>query len=79
MDTAFKDLQASCIYHVSKWHFISERLRYYGPILVDKLTEHRSLRELSRLSGLSPTYLSEVKKGNVVISTNAYLELCDLL
>lgn len=50
--------------------FIS--LEMLGPRLIAVLTENRSLRQLAKTSGLSPTYLSMVAQQKQVISAGAY-------
>jgi hypothetical protein len=56
-------------------------LARHGPRLVDEIRRRRqcSLRAVSRLSGLSPAYLSLVTTKRVVMSPGAYLVLVALL
>jgi hypothetical protein len=56
-------------------------LTRHGPRLVDAIRARRgcSLREVSRLSGLSPAYLSLVTTKRVVMSPGAYLVLVAML
>ena len=46
-------------------------LRVTGPIAIEKAKRGRSLRDLARASGLSPTYLSLVARGQQRISLAA--------
>jgi plasmid maintenance system antidote protein VapI len=57
---------------------VDEVLRVDGPLMVERLVEGRSLRELSRMVGLSPTYLSQVRSGVSVISPGSYLRLAEV-
>lgn len=58
---------------------IDDALPEFGPMVMDELMKDRSLREIGRKTELSPTYLSRVKNGVVVISPGAYLKLMQLL
>lgn len=51
------------------------KLIYEGPEIVKALTAFSSLRQLAYEVGLSPTYLSQVKNGKVVISPAAFVKL----
>lgn len=57
---------------------INEGLSFKGPELIAELTATISLRELSRRSGFSPTYLSLVANGKVTISPNAFVKLATM-
>lgn len=54
---------------------IHEGLAINGPKLIAKATKSISLRELSRRTGFSPTYLSLVMNAKVVISSKAYVKI----
>lgn len=54
-----------------------EGLGFVGPRLLAALTMDKSLRQVARLSQLSPTYLSQVASGKIVISAGAYLLLME--
>lgn len=73
-------------------HFddIAKTLRWYarwkrhtlgraGPAIIKAATKGRSLRELSRMSGLSPTYLSLVNNGKQRISPAAFVTLAGIV
>lgn len=49
-----------------------------GSELIAELTRTISLRELARRSDLSPTYLSQIANGKVVVSPGAYVRLAML-
>lgn len=51
----------------------------HGPQLVKAAVGTGSLRELSRRSGLSPTYLSLVRTGTIRISIESYMTLLRVL
>ena len=57
---------------------IAGALSAEGPRLLARLLKTRSLREIGRLTNLSPTYLSNVKNRKVNISPGAYLTLSEL-
>lgn len=57
---------------------VREGLAYEGPRLVEYLCRNQSLRQLSRESGLSPTYLSQVRNARTIISPEAYVSLAQL-
>jgi hypothetical protein len=46
-----------------------------GPMLIAEATRTISLRELSRRTGFSPTYLSMVMNAKVTISPEAYVKI----
>ena len=54
---------------------IREGLAINGPQLIVEATKTISLRELSRRTGFSPTYLSMVMNAKVVISPEAYVKI----
>lgn len=51
---------------------IQRMLEYSGGAVVLQACESMSLRELARRTGLSPTYLSQVKNGHATISPKAF-------
>lgn len=51
--------------------------RQHGPQLIDGATATISLRELSRKTGLSITYLSLAKTGKTVLSPAAFLKIAN--
>lgn len=53
-------------------------LEHVGPRLIATLTLDRSLRQVAKASGLSPTYLSQVATQKQVISAGAYLMLIEV-
>jgi hypothetical protein len=55
------------------------KMQCSGASLVNMLTELRSLRQLARISGLSPSYLSQVRARQANISTGAFRKLMGLL
>ena len=63
---------------IDEGNVIQEGLSCKGPELIAELTRTISLRELARRSGLSPTYLSQVANGKVVVSPGAYVRLAGL-
>lgn len=58
---------------------VREGLVHEGPAIMTRLCINGplALREVSRRTGLSPTYLSLVLNGKSVISADAYILLCD--
>jgi len=62
--------------HLVEHDLIAERLEEQGPLVVDRLCnqEHwpTSLRQLARDAGYSATYLSQVRRGNLVISMRLF-------
>lgn len=50
-----------------------------GAIAVRMARGERSLRDLSRRSGLSPTYLSRVETGHIPISLGAFTRLVSMI
>lgn len=54
---------------------IREGLDHYGHRLVESMCVGRTLRQLARDSGLSPTYLSQVNNERVIISPHAFARL----
>lgn len=70
--------------HLDEAEDIREGLADHGPILIRRLQDRDgwgavSLRALAREVGLSPTYLSRVMNGQIIISTWSYLKLHELL
>jgi len=63
---------------INEGNVIQAGLSCKGPELIAELTRTISLRELARRSDLSPTYLSQVANGKVVISPGAYVRLSEL-
>jgi hypothetical protein len=54
----------------------AEKLLFqFGPGAIEGATESMSLRELSRKTGLSITYLSLAKNGKCVLSPSAFLKI----
>lgn len=49
-----------------------------GPRLINQLSALSSLRSVAADAGLSPTYLSQVKNGKIILSQGAYLKLARL-
>ena len=64
--------------HLAERVELKEVLRLAGKSAVNRRLETRSLRELSRLTGLSATYLSQVRSGETTISMGAYLRLLEV-
>lgn len=64
-----------------RWYAMWKRntLARYGPKIIATATAARSLRELSRMSGLSPTYLSLVSNGKQRISPAAFVTLARIV
>ena len=59
---------------------LREGLWHEGPELVEQLiTKIGSLRGVGRAAGLSPTYLSQVRHSNCVLSPETFLQLHRLL
>lgn len=56
---------------------IRQRLATDGAVLVSNICEKISMRELSRKTGLSPTYISLVVNGKTTISPEAFLKIYD--
>lgn len=56
---------------------IREGLWYEGPLLIERLTAHKSLRQLARETGFSPTYLSQVSSGKVILNERAFVRLSE--
>lgn len=54
---------------------VRQSLKSKGPLVVKQACATKSLRELSRRAGLSPTYLSRVATGQAVISPGAFLKV----
>lgn len=54
---------------------VKSLLAVAGKDLVEQVVETMSLRELARRTGLSPTYLCQVRKGNVTISPQAFVDV----
>ena len=54
---------------------INEGLDWEGPRLIQRLMKDHSLREIARLSELSPTYLSNVLNERISISPGAFVTL----
>jgi len=54
---------------------IRQKLATDGSVLVNAICEKISLRELSRKTGLSPTYISLVANGRTTISPEAFLKI----
>ena len=50
-----------------------------GPDLVERTKGDGSLRDLARRSGLSPTYLSLIQRGEKTISVESFVRLTKLL
>jgi len=64
--------------HIDEADVIRGLLTLEAPLLIRRITRPAgsvSLRELARMTGLSPTYLSEVATGKKLISHGAYLKL----
>lgn len=57
---------------------VREGLWHEGPSIVDRLSRRSSLRDVARRTGLSPTYLSQVLHGKVIISARAFVALSEL-
>lgn len=55
--------------------FREAALEMHGPTAVRLAMRGRSLRELAKSCGLSPTYLSRVETGGIVVSPAALLAL----
>lgn len=69
---------------ISLWldegHVIREGINRESPRLVAELAEYSGgLRELARRASLSPTYLSQVRRSNAVLSPDRFLSLLERL
>jgi hypothetical protein len=72
----YPDIVASLEWYAA-WK--ADTLKRAGPRIVKDGTANRSLRELSRLSGFSPTYLSLVKNRRQTISSAAFIALARIV
>jgi AraC-like DNA-binding protein len=76
------DGHESFVDRVTNWidegKIIHEGLSYEGQSLIKKITRRISLRELARRTGFSPTYLSQVANGYVVISPGAFVKIATM-
>ena len=57
---------------------INKGLEFDGPRLIRRLLLSRSLRGLARESKLSPTYLSRVADGSILISPGSFIRLSEM-
>lgn len=63
----------------TRYTLASAALGKYGQRVMAELMEYISLREVSRRSGLSPTYLSMVRNGKASVSVEAFVKLDGVL
>jgi transcriptional regulator with XRE-family HTH domain len=72
----------SFVERVTNWinesKIIREVLSYEGQSLITQITRRIPLRELARRTGFSPTYLSQVANGHVVISPGAFVKIATM-
>ena len=72
--------------HMAEAEIIHQGLWDEGPALIAECQDvgyppgqYRSLRELARIIGVSPTYLSRIRHRREIVSMKTYLRLSDFL
>ena len=65
---------------IGEGRYIHEGLTREGPLLIRGIMRTRkiSLRDLAKVAGVSPTYLSQVTHGEAVLSPDRYCRLVEL-
>lgn len=78
MNRIIAEVAAKVSRHLVERKAIIGLLARDGPRLMTILTQTRSLRDVARATGLSPTYLSHVANRQCVVSKLAFLKLAEL-
>ena len=63
----------------SEGNHLQQGVSFEGPRLIHRLLgKHWGYRKLSKVCGLSPTYLCRMANGKMLMSFSAYLRLCKI-